>query len=436
MTDKEKELLDAYNQLSDNDLTQLTPQEQTEYGDLLEKSKATQATQAVPQQAPSTYSYLPGDYEDLKHNVGRVGYSGLDERQKALFQSQFPNSKFAKAGGSFEDAVKYVDQNAEVGPIQEQPYTMESALPGEYSTDPRLQQFVKEHPGTALATAASIPLTGGTTTPGMVAGILGSGALGAGGTYVDERLAGNPNAGQSSLISGLISGATHGVGTGLTWLGKKIAAPVIASLAKKAEAEVAAKAFSEGLKKEAISASDAEVRLLKALGKEPGAEEFLMRADLKGRDIEDLVNMPPEKLRLAIAEMPEHVRSAVYQKIANMMKKTLPEYSALGKTNAGTFMETGALNPTEAEVGKYVLQTLNPVEAKGWNLAAMAPNKYRVPFETFIGDVPYASKLNLTNNFWVPTKLNQVAPLFEGLGGVVAPSLGSAGGRVRRDWEK
>lgn len=63
--------------------------------------------------APSTYSYSsPDQYEDLKRNVGEAGYSGLDPVQQKLFQDQFAASKFARAGGSFEDAVKYVDSQA------------------------------------------------------------------------------------------------------------------------------------------------------------------------------------------------------------------------------------------------------------------------------------------------------------------------------------
>lgn len=66
-----------------------------------------------PLPAPSTYSYSSTDqYEDLKRNVGEVGYSGLDPVQQKLFQDQFAASKFARAGGSFEDAVKYVDSQA------------------------------------------------------------------------------------------------------------------------------------------------------------------------------------------------------------------------------------------------------------------------------------------------------------------------------------
>jgi len=74
-----------------------------DFDDLLEKQ----------QSQPTTYSYnSPEDYELLKRNIAEVGYSGLDDNQKALFESQFSASKFARAGGSFDDAVKYVDSQA------------------------------------------------------------------------------------------------------------------------------------------------------------------------------------------------------------------------------------------------------------------------------------------------------------------------------------
>lgn len=74
------------------------------------------------------YGYAkPEDYELLKRNVSQVGYSGLDENQKKLFQSQFPSSKYAKAGGSFEDAIKYVDSQSEKGLHPDQYISREEA---------------------------------------------------------------------------------------------------------------------------------------------------------------------------------------------------------------------------------------------------------------------------------------------------------------------
>ena len=421
----------------------LTDQEIEQFSSEIDENSVKENAPAQPQaqqSAPSSYGYLPGDYELLKANVGKVGYSGLDERQKALFKNQFSASKFARAGGSFDDAVKYVDSQSSQGQVQNleenRPFpVMESALPGEYSTDPRIPQFIKEHPGTVAATAASIPLTGGTTTPGILAGVLGSGALGAGGTYVDERLAGNPEAGKSSLISGLISGTTHGIGAVISTIGKKLAAPVIAGLAKEAETKLAAKTFAEGLKKEAIGASDAEIRLLKALGKSEGDDVFNSIAHMKGEDIAELVNMPPDKLRLALQDLPEHVRNAVYSKISNMMRMEMPRYSALGTVNMGPKEGMGALMPSEGEVGQFVLDKLTPYTAKGWNMLAMAPNKYKVPLENLI-PAGLNEKLGITNNFLVPKLVDKVSPMAQGLGALFGPSGGALGTKIKNEWEK
>lgn len=429
MNEKEKELLDTYNSLSNSELSQLTEAEQTEYGDLLEKSKAPQTTET---KSPSTgYSYLPGDYEDLRRNVGEVGFSGLDERQQALFKSQFPQSKFAKAGGSFDDAVKYVDSQSNQGKMADlannPPYpVMESALPGEYSIDPNLQEFVKKHPGTSLATLASVPLTGGSTVPAVLGGMGVSAVLGGGGTYVDERLAGNPDAAKASLFSGLVSGATHGLGAGASWLGKKIAAPVIEGLARQAESKAASEAFAEGLKQTAVKAQDAELRLVKAIGKGAKGEAIMdweALADMKADDVAELANMDPEKLRKYLQQLPEPVKDAVYWRIADMMRRDLPQYSSLGKVRGAAGEQWGALIPSEGEVGKYVMDQLTPYTAKGMNLIDFLP--YSVTRskmgERIIGEtVPDW----VTNNFFIPKAIDKISPFFTGLGRIVGPTIG------------
>lgn len=425
MNEKEKELLDTYNSLSDSELSQLTEAEQTEYGDLLEKSKAPQTTET---KSPSTgYSYLPGDYEDLRRNVGEVGFSGLDERQQALFKSQFPQSKFAKAGGSFEDAVKYVDSQSNQGKMADlannPPYpVMESALPGEYSIDPNLQEFVKKHPGTSLATLASVPLTGGSSVPAVLVGMGASAGLGAGGTYVDERLAGNPDAAKASLFSGFVSGATHGLGAGASWLGKKIAAPVIEELAKQAKSKAASEAFAEGLKQAAVEAKEGELESVKILGKGAKGEaimELEALADARAADLAELVDMSPEEIRMYLQGQSEHVKDAVYGEIVTMMRRNLPQYSALGKVGG----DRGALIPSEGEVGKYVMDQLTPYTAKGMNLLDFVPydvTKSKMG-ERIIGE---AVPDWVTNNFFIPKAIDEISPFARGLGRIVGPTVG------------
>lgn len=106
MTHDEQELLHYFQTLPDKKISALSDDDANEYMRLDSLSR-----EPIP--APSTYSYSSTDqYEDLKRNVGEVGYSGLDPVQQKLFQDQFAASKFARAGGSFEDAVKYVDSQA------------------------------------------------------------------------------------------------------------------------------------------------------------------------------------------------------------------------------------------------------------------------------------------------------------------------------------
>ena len=64
---------------------------------------------------PSTYQFAPGQREDLMANLHEVGYSGLDDTQKALYKQQYDASDYAKAGHSFEEAQKLADESAGVG---------------------------------------------------------------------------------------------------------------------------------------------------------------------------------------------------------------------------------------------------------------------------------------------------------------------------------
>lgn len=64
---------------------------------------------------PSTYQFAPGQREDLMANLHEVGYSGLDDAQKALYKQQYDASDYAKAGHSFEEAQRLADESAGVG---------------------------------------------------------------------------------------------------------------------------------------------------------------------------------------------------------------------------------------------------------------------------------------------------------------------------------
>lgn len=72
---------------------------------------------------PSTYQFQPGEREDLLANLHEVGYSGLDDKQKELYKKQYEASEYAKAGHTFEDAIKLADKQAN----QKEPSLLEKA---------------------------------------------------------------------------------------------------------------------------------------------------------------------------------------------------------------------------------------------------------------------------------------------------------------------
>lgn len=72
---------------------------------------------------PSTYQFQPFQREGLLNAIREVGYSGLTDEQKALYKQQYDASDYAKAGHSFEDAVRISDEKAN----QNQPSLLEKA---------------------------------------------------------------------------------------------------------------------------------------------------------------------------------------------------------------------------------------------------------------------------------------------------------------------
>lgn len=235
---KYPEQKEIFNKISDSGYASLSPSE----------FEGLKSLSSQPDKQPNGYQYPSNTaYNDLRVNVGEVGYSGLDPEQKKLFQAQFPQSKFAKAGGSFEDAVKYVDSQSSQGQVQNleenRPFpVMESALPGEYSTDPRIQRYIKEHPGTVAATAASVynPLTWG----GVLLAGLESGAGIALDKAVNDEYSKNSGIDNAIDIGGGFAGGalSHGA---LSVLAKGITAPYRAIMAK-----------NEDIAKEAVAANE------------------------------------------------------------------------------------------------------------------------------------------------------------------------------------
>ena len=103
---KEMDLM-AYIKLNDGTIKQV---DDDEFKALI-MAKAGEETDAPPSQG---YNYTsPDDYTDLYNNAKMVGYSGLDDAQKALFDKAYPSSKAAQSGMSLEDARAATDAGAE-----------------------------------------------------------------------------------------------------------------------------------------------------------------------------------------------------------------------------------------------------------------------------------------------------------------------------------
>lgn len=240
---KYPEYKEIFNKISDGGYSSLSVAEFNG----LKKLSATSAPQSSPKLTPDQYRLL-------QQNVGNYGYSGLDDVQKKQFQEQFPMSKFAKAGGSFKDAVKYVDsqsaynkkgkpnegmKTSEMGDNT----TLSGALKNTWMGIKDIGTLAKEHPGTAAFTIASgmfpemLPLTGG--------GIVRAGLVGSAATAIDKY---HPftselpdyetetpvESATDVLGSGANSALTHGLFTGLN---RTLGAKYYGALAKNVEAE-------------------------------------------------------------------------------------------------------------------------------------------------------------------------------------------------------
>ena len=171
---------ELFNKISDSGYASLS---ESEFNGLktLSLPKSTQETQI-------THSLTQDQYKLLQQNVGNYGYSGLDEVQKKQFRDQFPSSKFAKAGGKFEDAVAYVDSQSSYNPQGRENdgmntsdmgdnTTLSGALKNTWMGIKDVGNQAKEHPGTTALMLASgffpemLPLTTGGVVRSGVAGM-------------------------------------------------------------------------------------------------------------------------------------------------------------------------------------------------------------------------------------------------------------------------
>lgn len=303
----------------------LSDAEIEKFSDEIDENSVKELPNAPSPSTSNGFGYAkPEDYELLKQNVSAVGYSGLDENQKALFKSQFPSSKYAKAGGSFEDAVKYVDSQSEKGLHPDQYISQEevdkrNANAGdaytlgrdilttglspytaglEYLKDRAFNEgswaggegdsyaeYINKHMEAGNKGEGVVGFLGNPTNviaaklPLNAYGVAGMGGLAGGeSVYHDVRNAeatGSPvdvtATGKNALLAGGLAAGIHGGISGASWLGQKtgqsIAQPYIQSQ------EEAARAIAE-------NASKAE-RLAQIKKEAPGYAEFvdLMNAE-------------------------------------------------------------------------------------------------------------------------------------------------------------
>jgi hypothetical protein len=125
MNEEEKKLYLFMRNASPEVLNSFTDDDADEF-ERLHKLYQSEQTPTYKERAPS-----------LLERVNKVGYSGLSDDDKKLYNAQFPHSAWAKADPkrTVEDAQRLTDQAVRDRQIREAPTDLpfESGLPGEYS---------------------------------------------------------------------------------------------------------------------------------------------------------------------------------------------------------------------------------------------------------------------------------------------------------------
>lgn len=271
---------------------------------------ANKVAPSQPAPQPKGYKYPSNTaYNDLRVNVGEVGYSGLDPEQKKLFQAQFPQSKFAKAGGSFEDAVKYVDSQARQSrPISASEFApmggmMGAPIPMTPIGNTPATKFVEEKPFTSAGIGAS------TLLPFSWPGILAATGLGAGTSLADEKLVAKEKSNepiQDAIVSGLVSGLTHGIGgtiaNRLSAFASKYLTPAreYPNAVAKIEAENAKELLAHEARQSIAARIDNEANKMASEYVQPVTEEQVLAElpnGLKGLPVKDARRIAAERSR-------------------------------------------------------------------------------------------------------------------------------------------
>lgn len=109
---KVKEKYPDYADMSNEDLARAMMKKFPEYSDI--------DTSGISSPKSQGYAYSsPEEYQDLYNNAKNVGYSGLDENQKKLFDAAYSQSLYAKQGRSLEEAHQATDRAAGINPANQ-----------------------------------------------------------------------------------------------------------------------------------------------------------------------------------------------------------------------------------------------------------------------------------------------------------------------------
>lgn len=96
----------------DGSQTQMDDNEFAELPKEMEKDIGNVDQIATTPKSPSSYQFQPGQRKSLMDSIHEVGYSGLSDDMKELYKQQYDASEYAKAGHTFEEAIKVADESA------------------------------------------------------------------------------------------------------------------------------------------------------------------------------------------------------------------------------------------------------------------------------------------------------------------------------------
>lgn len=392
---------ELFNKISDSGYASLSD---AEFNGL----KSLTTPKVTPVQTPKL---TPDQYRLLRQNVGNYGYSGLDANQKKQFQEQFPLSKFAKAGGTFEDAVKYVDSQSTYNKseyVNDGSFntsdmgdntTLSGALHHAWQGLKDIGNLAKEHPGTAAFALASgifpelLPLTGG--------GIARAGLAGSLATAVDKyhpftnELPDYKNekpieSATDILGSGASSALMHGLFTGVN---RTLGAKYYGALEKNAEAEKVAAEKNAEIAAENARRAEFNSKVNYESMKDPESVRNFYRTEMMKQNPDVATTFRPKFADdlAGYGDLLDYTREG---RRYMALKKLEPHMAARGKVvpnpepklTPPSKLQQGVVEPSDWDVAKFkneyetVIPEVTPkyVEVPTVNLMSGLPNSIRV----------------------------------------------------------